>query len=260
MNKTVRSILIVLALLVVGGGVFYGGFAAASSLVADRTAQTVRRAWTDDQPGFGPGMGGGQDRYGTGPGMMRGYASGSSSVEPLTLDEAKTAAESYLSSLGNADLVISEIMIFDNNAYVVVREASTGMGAFELLVDPVSRTAYPEHGPNMMWNLKYGALNHEQMMGGMMGRRNGSSTYSADITAEMTVTPGQAVSIAQEYLDSWLPGAIAADDPVQFYGYYTLDYEVDGAPAGMLSVHGFSGEIFVHKWHGTFLEEQYYQP
>jgi hypothetical protein len=54
-------------------------------------------------------------------------------------------------------------MIFDNNGYVVVKEASTGIGAFELLVDPTSQIAYPEHGPNMMWNLKYSGLNHNNM-------------------------------------------------------------------------------------------------
>jgi hypothetical protein len=155
-------------------------------------------------------------------------------------------------------------MIFDNNAYVVVKETSTGVGAFELLVDPTSQIAYPEHGPNMMWNLKYSGLNHQSMMGGndgMMGGYGGNmmsgwnNTTSTDVSPTMTITPEQAIEYAQKYLDSNISGATAAADPIQFYGYYTLDFEKDGKVAGMLSVNGYSGQIFLHTWHGTFVEE-----
>lgn len=110
-------------------------------------------------------------------------------------------------------LETGEIMIFDNNAYVVVKVSETGLGAFELLVDPVSQTAYPEYGPDMMWNLKYGGFNWNYQ----------------------NTTP--------------------ADDPTQFYGYYTLDFEKDGKVIGMLSLDGYNGQIFLHTWHGTFIEE-----
>jgi hypothetical protein len=158
-------------------------------------------------------------------------------------------------------------MIFDNNAYVVVTEKSTDLGAFELLVDPVSRIAYPEHGPNIMWNLKYGGLNHVNMMGGrggmmgstgMMGGYGQSSTVPTNVSSAMTVTPQEAIQAAQAFLDANLAGATAATDPVQFYGYYTLDFERDGAVVGMLSVNGFSGQVFLHTWHGTFIQEQAY--
>jgi hypothetical protein len=161
-------------------------------------------------------------------------------------------------------------MIFDNHAYLVIKEESTGLGAFELLVDPASKTAYPEHGPNMMWNLKYSGLNHQFMMennGGMMGMMNGSGmmnamvsgngwsrTNPADVSAEMTVTAEQAMEYVQKYLDENVSGALATS-PIQFYGYYTLDFEKDGEVAGMLSVNGFSGQVFLHTWHGTFIEE-----
>ena len=261
MNKGLRNTLIGIAVVVVAAGVFFSGYAAAGPFVGGNTGMrngTGREA--ESGPVYGPGMRGGQGGYGMGPGMMDRY-SNNEPVTPLTLEEAKTSAETYLSALGNPDLVISEIMIFDNNAYVVVTEAGTGLGAFELLVDPVSKVAAPEHGPNMMWNLKYGALNHQQMMGGRGGMRGGcglSGEPSTDLSAVMTISPEQAVEIAQESLDGWLPGATAAADPVQFYGYYTLDYEVDGVVAGMLSVHGTSGQVFVHTWHGTFVEEQEY--
>ena len=116
--------------------------------------------------GRGPNMMGGNGGNGMGPNMMGGYGYNNTNVTPLTVDQTKAAAENYLANLNNSDLEIAEIMIFDNNGYVIVKEASTGIGAFELLVDPVLQTAYPEHGPNMMWNLNYSGINHDSMMGG----------------------------------------------------------------------------------------------
>jgi len=191
--------------------------------------------------------------------MMYGYGFNTADLTPLTIEQAQTAAENYLATLDNADLKIAEIMIFDNNAYIVVKEISTGNGAFELLADSASQTAYPEHGPNMMWNLKYSGLNHQNMMmggyGSMMGFSFWNNTIPADLSAEMNVTPEQAIEYAQAYLDANISNATVAMDPIQFYGYYTLDYEVNGKVAGMLSVNGYSGQVFPHTWHGTFIEE-----
>jgi hypothetical protein len=207
---------------------------------------------------------------GNGPSMMGGYGYSNANLTPLTVDQAKVVAEKYLSNLNNSDLQIAEVMIFDNNAYVVVKETSTGKGAFELLVDSASQIAYPEHGPNMMWNLKYSGLNHQYMMGGNGGMMSGNggmmggngnmmsgwdSTIPVDVSATMTVTPEQAIDYAQKYLDANISGATAATDPIRFYGYYTLDFEKDGKVAGMLSVNGYSGQVFLHTWHGTFIEE-----
>ena len=204
-------------------------------------------------------------------GMMNGYGSNNAKGTPLTVDQAKAAAEAYLANLKNDDLKLAEVMVFDNNAYVVVKENSTGLGAFELLADSSSQSAYPEHGPNMMWNLKYGAPNHENMMGnsnGMMGMMGGSSgmmnmmggngwdaTIPAEVSSDMTVTPEQAIQYAHKYLDANIAGATAAADPIQFYGYYTLDFEKDGKVDGMLSVNGYSGQVFLHTWHGSFIQE-----
>jgi hypothetical protein len=238
--------------------------------------------WNGNGSGFnmmqgGSMMGGnGGMMNGGGSSMMRRF-NNKTNATPVTVDQAKAAAEKYLASLNNSDLKIAEVMIFNNNAYVVVKESSTGLGAFELLVDSISQTAYPEHGPNMMWNLKYGALNHQYMMGnngttsmmggngGMMGMINGSSgmmgsngwdsTIPTNVSAQMNVTPEQAIQDAQKYLDTNVSGATAATDPIEFYGYYTLDFEKDGKVAGMLSVNGYSGQVFLHTWHGTFVEE-----
>jgi hypothetical protein len=167
-----------------------------------------------------------------------------SGVKPLTVDQAKQAVSAYLAGLNNPDLVISEIMIFDNNAYARITEKTTGVGAFELLVDPVTQSVFPEYGPNMMWNLKYG------MMGqGMMGGFTAPNT-----TGQMSVTADQARQIAQRYLDTYQPGAQADQKPDPFYGYYTIDTLRDDKPVGMLSVNGYSGQVFVHTWHGDFVE------
>jgi hypothetical protein len=265
MNKVIRNTLIVIAILALAGGVFFAGtlYARATSYGSTGMMGGFGRN-TGNNYGYGPGMMSGSRG---GSGMMGGFGNNSASVNPLTLDEAKIAAETYLATLNNPDLKISEIMIFNNNAYVVVTETSTGLGAFELLVDPASRIAYPEHGPNIMWNLKYGGLNHQNMMGGrgammgsngMMGGNGLSSSIPSTVSADLTVTPEKAIEIAQEYLDANLAGATAATDPVHFYGYYTLDFERDGVVAGMLSVNGYSGQVFLHTWHGTFIQEQAY--
>jgi hypothetical protein len=291
MSKTLTTILIVLAVLVLAGGMFmfgamFGRHSAFGPAMAFGWAQNneyspsqmmggsgpgmMRGYGANDDYRYGPGMMGGQRGYGMmdgqrGYGMMGPYGNNTANRTPLTIDQAKTAAEKYLAALKNPDLSIADVMIFNNNAYVAVKETSTGKGAFELLVDPASQIAYPEHGPNMMWNVKYGALNHQNMMGGygggMMGRGgmmdayDGNSTPSAGSSAEMSVTAEQAVQYAQKYLDANITGATAANDPMQFYGYYTLDYTRNGKVAGMLSVNGFTGQAFLHTWHGTFIEE-----
>ncbi|MBI5953018.1 MAG: hypothetical protein HY865_15275 [Chloroflexi bacterium] len=278
MNKTLSTTLTVLAVLALAAVIFFAGsmYARANAF---GPSMMFGNGWNNDNTygstmmnGRGPNMMGGNGGMmnGNGPSMMDGYRYNNSNLTPLTIDQTQAAAEKYLENLDNSDLEIAEIMIFDNNGYVVVKETSTGIGAFELLVDPVSQTAYPEHGPNMMWNLKYSGLNHDNMMGGngygmmggysnMMGNggmMNGwDSTTPLDVSAEMTFTPEQAIEYAQKYLDTNISGATAAADSIQFYGYYTLDFEQDGKIVGMLSVNGYSGQVFLHTWHGTFIEE-----
>jgi hypothetical protein len=273
MNNVLRITLIVVAVLILAGGIFIAGsmFASAYGFGAgwmmgnyDNNGYGPGMMNGRGGNGYGPGMMGGRGNNGYGPGMMGGYGN-NGNVAPLSVDQAKTAAESYLKTLGVDGLQVSEVMVFDNNAYVVVKETSTGNGAFELLVDPASQTAYPEFGPNMMWNLKYGGLNHSQMMGGrngmmgngnhMMGGNGWDTTVPADVSAEMSVTPERAIEYAQKYLDANIKSATAATDPVKFYGYYTLDFEKDGKVAGMLSVNGYNGQVFLHTWHGNFIEE-----
>jgi hypothetical protein len=284
MNKALRIVLIVLgSLAVVGGSVFAGTWLGARYVNRAGIKQPIYGMMNgNNRPGraggFGMVGGGRADGYGmvgggrgSGPSMMgggRGSGGGmmgdgygfnnNTSATPLTVDQAKQAATKYLTALNIADLKIAEVMVFNNNAYVRVVETSSGIGAFELLVEPVSLAVFPERGPNMMWNLKYGGMSMMGGHGGMMGNLSFSST-PATVSATMPVTSKQALEAAQKYLDTALPGAKTATNADAFYGYYTIDILQNGKITGMLSVNGFSGQVFVHTWHGTFVATQDYK-
>lgn len=155
-------------------------------------------------------------------------------------------------------------MEFQYNFYIQYYEKDTGIGAFEMLIwkqSPpygmmgsgmgmmngrvVTGVIMPEPGPNMVWNTKYG-----MMGGGIMGGWNNPQPGSA-----MTVTKENALQIAQGYLDSNFNGAKVEEDASQFYGYYTMDFTINGKIAGMLSVNGYTGQVWFHTWHGTFIQE-----
>src|SRR5690349_12794641 len=55
------------------------------------------------------------------PGAMMGNNT-PGTVKVLSVNEAKEAVTVYLNQLGNKDLAIDEIMIFDNNAYVAIKD------------------------------------------------------------------------------------------------------------------------------------------
>ena len=188
----------------------------------------------------------------------------------ITMDQAKAIAEQYLTSLNNPNLAIHEIMEFQYNFYVMYYEKDTGIGAFEMLIwkqappagmmgggmgsmgGMMTGVIMPEPGPNMMWNAKYSNMNGGMMGGqGMMWNRNQATTT-------MTVSKDQALQIAQTYLDQNLNGAKVEEDAMQFYGYYTIDFTVNGKIAGMLSVNGQTGQVWYHSWHGVFIQEVEY--
>ena len=288
MSRTVKIVLGVLLGAVLAAGLFFAGQAYGRSRLGGATAARGLFGRDEFGRGFfghrgmmgrGSGAGGGQVwagpggmmgpqfeyrvgpmmgpglQYNGGPmmGQRRGLVTGSAvAAEPLTIDEARVAAQEYVDGLEIEGLALGEVMIFDNNAYVVVTESGTGLGAFELLVDPISKLAYPEHGPNMMWNQKYGSVSHGLMMGGRFAQQD---VLPAEVSADMPLTEEQAREKAQAFLDTHQEGAQLAAEGTTFYGYYTFDYEIDGKPAGMLSVNGFSGAVFPHLWHGTFIEE-----
>lgn len=159
-----------------------------------------------------------------------------------SLEEAQEAVERYVDALGYTGLQLTEVMEFERNYYAIVAEEKTGIGAMELLVDKSSGAVGPEPGPNMMWNAKYGMMRG----GGMMGMMGG---YADD---EIVLSPDEAQDVTQRWLDANLPGRTAGEADL-FYGYYTLHFLNDGQIEGMLSVHGSSGDVWYHSWHGGFI-------
>ena len=198
-------------------------------------------------PGYqyprGPGMMGPGGVMGPGgmmgPGMMGGGGFYRAGGPRLSLDQAIKIVEDFLRDRNDPDLQVKEIMEFEFNFYAEFMEKSTGIGAFEALIDPYTGDIYPEPGPNMMWNTRYG------MMSGMMW---GTPSPSAP----MTVTEEQALKYAQEFLKGYLPGG-KADEVERFYGYYTIHVLKDNQIYGMLSVNGYTGQVWYHAWHGPFL-------
>ena len=212
--------------------------------------------------------------YGSSWGMMGGMMGQwyqrpqAQSNPPITLEQAKTTAQQYLASTGNSNLAIKEIMEFQYSFYIIYYEKDTGIGAFEMLIwkqTPTSGTMgggmgmgaggmmggsyatigaiVPEPGPNMMWNTKYNPMGQ-----GMMGN------WNRQYTSGTTIANDQAAQIAQTYLDSNFKNA-EVEMATQFYGYYTFDFTVNGKIAGMLSVNTYTGQVWYHSWHGTFIQE-----
>jgi len=177
---------------------------------------------------MGPGMMSGMPMMG---GMM-GYYTG----VPMALshDDAKTIADNYLVSLNNPDLKIDEFEEYSHNFYVSLIEKGTDRGAIEIIIDRYSGS-YQAEPQSMMWNGKYGMMSNYQQ-------------------AQMTVTSQQAMEIAQDFLDMVYPGT-EADEIIAYYGYYTIMTTLEGEHYGMLSVNGYSGEIWYHTWHGMFISE-----
>jgi len=183
---------------------------------------------------------------GWGCGCMRGgwygssgpyYPNSVSYANPITIDQAVTIAKNYLTTLNNPDLAVGQVEEYTQNFYVSYYEKSTGIGAFQMLIDKNTGNIYPEMGPNMMWNTKYG----------MMGR-------SATPTTVMPITVEQAKTSAQQYLNTYYPGT-AVGDVQTFYGYYNVEVLQSGTTYGMLSVNGYRGQVWYHTWHGTFMQE-----
>lgn len=178
----------------------------------------------------------------------------------LAIDQAAEIVRQTLSRLENRDLVPIEIMEFSANFYAIVAEKSTGIGAFELVVER-DGSVYPEPGPNMMWNAKYGHMagwSGYGMMGGsgMMGGWGGPGyTPQAPVPATQRLTRDQARRILQDWLNQAFPGATAEEGTV-FYGYFTFDFERNGKVEGMASVNAYTGQVWYHTWHGTFIREK----
>jgi predicted small secreted protein len=160
---------------------------------------------------------------------------------PLTIETAEAIAQQYVTQLNSPDLAVREVEEYTQNFYVQIYEKSTGIGAFELLIDKYTGSVLPEQGPNMMWNTKY------RMHSGIMG-------WFPEPTSPIMVTAEQAETLAQQYLDTHIPGTTVGETEA-FYGYYHLMVLSAGESYGMPSVNGYTGQLWYHNWHGAFIQE-----
>ena len=237
------------ALLVIAAAAIGLGLAALSAVGARAQGQAAWGPGYTYSPaapsqGITPTIPYGYPGWGMGPGMMGGFfgRSANANGSPITLDKAAQIATQFAQSFA-PNLKVAEVMQFQYNFYAEIVEKDTGTGAQEILIDPTSGAVYPEFGPNMMWNTKYSPMGRGGMMGGWFTQSGGP----------MTVTPDQARQDAQAYLDQAMPGVKVGNDITPFYGYYTLHTFKEDKVSGMLSVNGYTGQVWYHTWHGAFV-------
>ena len=236
--KTSNQLLIGAALLLVG---FLGSVFAQGMMSQPENGQ-----------GYGQsGMGG----NGMGGEMMRGNSMGGTmmslyapSSRPISQDEARRRAQGFVGRYG-AQVKIRDFMVFAENYYAQVVDAATGAGLAEVLVDRYTGVVQPEPGPDMLWNTRFGMQGGQYgngMMGGINQRRQVPS-------APVRYTQAAAQKLADTFVAGYLPGGKVLEG-LPFPGYYTFDYGRKDIE-GMLSVNAFTGEVWVHGWHGVYLGE-----
>lgn len=188
---------------------------------------------------YGPGMMGNQGyNYSYGPGMMGHMMMGNMMAiyypesKPITQDEALRNMQNFTTQYGS-NVKIEDFMAFSSNYYAVLNDTASNQDIAEILVDRYSGSTYPEPGPNMMWNTRFGA-----------GRTQGGNT-GYDLAG--------AQKLAEDFLAGYLPGAQIQESHAM-PGYYTFDFGRNNTES-MLSVNAFSGQIWIHTWHGPYLGE-----
>lgn len=185
------------------------------------------------QPGqMGPGMMHNPGyNYSSGPGMMGDMmALYYPEATPVTQEESRQKMEDFARQYGS-NVEVDDFMAFSSNYYAILRATDSGQGIAEILVDRYSGLAYPEPGPNMMWNTRSGT-----------GRTKAEGT-DYDLAG--------AKKLAEDFLTGYLPGAHIIESH-EMSGYYTFDFGRQDIE-GMLSVNAYSGQIWVHTWHGPYL-------
>jgi hypothetical protein len=193
--------------------------------------------------------GGAGHMFGTGGmmGMMGSswFSNKDTSLESYSFKEVKEKTENYLEENNLEDLQIAEIMEFSNNFYMEIVEKDTNKGAMELLLDRNTGNIFPEYGPNMMWNTKYGLNMH---------------MIANQADADMSIDEEGAIQLAEKYLNKRDAGEFIGEEADIYYGYYTIHTVTEeGKIAGMLSVNGFTGQVWYHNWHRVFVDMEEYE-
>lgn len=188
---------------------------------------------------MGPGMMNNPGyNYSSGYGMMGNMMTGNMMAlyypesRPITQDEAIKTMQSFAQQYG-PNMEVEDFMTFSSNYYGVIKDTNSSQDLAEVLVDRYFGYAYPEPGPNMMWNTRYGA-----------GR-----VQEEGVTYDLAGSK----KLAEEFLTGYLPEAQIMESH-EMPGYYTFDFGRKDIE-GMLSVNAYSGQIWVHTWHGSYLGE-----
>jgi hypothetical protein len=209
-----------------------------AGLLTTATWALTRHSLNGPGPRYGAGMMGGQPMMGGagvapgrgmmgGQGMMGGLGLPGDGRSVTSIADARQRAQLFADRLG---LKVGEVMQFSNGFYAEI-DRSDATHATEVLIDPAGGGVNLEYGPAMMWNTEYG-----------MHSLAGSTTLS----------PPDAQATAQRWLDVQRPG-LTAGNPEQFPGYVTLHTMRDGNIVGMMSVNLYTGAVWYHTWHGTFV-------
>jgi hypothetical protein len=184
---------------------------------------------------MGPGMMGGRGGYGGMMGPNGGWQQSQPLDKPLTLETADDRVMEALEAWGYSDLELEEVVQYSWNFYALVKEKSTGKGALELLVDPRTGTVSLEPGPGMMWNTRYGRM------------------YWGGPSAAGTVSADEAKRIAREWLIARGDATTWDFEVTEMPGYFTVHLEKGGRMEAMLGVNAFTGAVWYHTWHGTYV-------
>ncbi|WP_292387864.1 peptidase M4 [Methanosarcina sp. UBA5] len=194
-----------------------------------------------NNPGYNHGYGSGMMNnpgynYGYGSGMMGSMMTGNMMAiyypesKPVTQDEALKSMQNFSRQYGS-NLEVEDFMVFSGNYYAVLKDTNSSQYIAEVLVDRYSGSVYPEPGPNMMWNTRFGA-----------GRTTtGGPEYDL----------AEAENLTKDFLGGYLPEAQIMESN-EMPGYYTFDFGRQDIE-GMLSVNAYNGQIWVHTWHGSYL-------
>ncbi len=186
-------------------------------------------------------------------------------TKELTINDAATAAQNYLLTLGNPNLGIKTVQEYTSTYNAQVIEKDTGAGAFELAIDKYTGAVTPMPGPTLMWDTKYGTT-ADGMMGylttgetrynyGMMGGYGGMMNWLRGTpTITMQVTTQQATTIAQQYLNTNYPGTTVGN-AATYYGYYAMQVQSGGNIIGMMGINGATGQVIYYTWCGTFMQQ-----
>ena len=157
---------------------------------------------------------------------------------PASIDEAVTAAQEYAADISE-DIEVVKVMEFTNGYYALVMEKEGGKGAFGLYLRSNNSRASRMGSRYYMWNTKYTPAG-----------------VNPDADPENTVSMTDTAEAAQDALNEDGIKATVDEKGVDFYGYYTFTYLVDGELAGLISVNGTTSQAWHYDWLGTYVTQQ----